>query len=59
VITLVDWNGASISYRGTLSDAINLFKISQDCYWKVCVDSKTVAEWKLIGDRYECIYFKA
>lgn len=58
MITLIDWDGASISYYGTLQDAINLFKISQDCYWKVCADGKIVAEWKLVGGKYECISFE-
>lgn len=58
MITLIDWDGASISYHGTLQDAIELFHISKDCYWKVCLDGKVIIEWKLVGGKYECISFE-
>jgi len=58
MITLVDWNGESISYRGTLQDAIELFKISKDTYSKIYLDGKLAVEWKLVGEEYECVCFE-
>ena len=58
MVTLIDYDGSSLSYNGTLEDAITIFHINKDCYWKICVDGQVVMEWKLAGGQYECIHYE-